>query len=135
MPSRAGNPPGGIARRLKVGTTRITARGYGSALNHVRGRPASAILDQVPAFVETDLLANARTSDQRLATIVNSEFNTRTIAQRSVECATNLDSHGGSRFIFNDCQLFRFSSGSSYVGTCWRGWTEAVSGQTTCGCE
>jgi transposase len=62
--------------RLKVGPARITALKYGSALNHVRGRPASAILDQVSAFVETNLLANARISDQRMATIVNSEFKT-----------------------------------------------------------
>jgi hypothetical protein len=37
---------------VKVGTFCITAVKYGSTLNHVRGRPASAIIDQVSAFVE-----------------------------------------------------------------------------------
>jgi hypothetical protein len=50
-----GESTGSIVRRLTVGTTRITALNAGSALNHVRGRPASAIVDQVSALVETNL--------------------------------------------------------------------------------
>jgi hypothetical protein len=64
----------GIARRLKVGTTRITAVKHGSALDDVRGRQARAIIDHVSAFVETNPLANARISDQRMTTIANSEI-------------------------------------------------------------
>jgi hypothetical protein len=75
-PIHGGESTGSIARRQKVGPARVTALKYGSALNHVRGRSAWAIVDQVSAFVETNLLANSRILDQRMATIVNAEFKT-----------------------------------------------------------
>jgi hypothetical protein len=59
-----------------TGQTRITAVNYGSTLNYVGRRPAWVIIDQVSVFVETNLLANAQISDQRMATAVISEFNT-----------------------------------------------------------
>jgi hypothetical protein len=40
----SGEYAGSIARRLKVGATRLTAVKSGSALNHDRGIPASAII-------------------------------------------------------------------------------------------
>ena len=73
---QAGESTYGIAKRLKVGYTRITALRYGSALNHFRGRPRTAIVDEVSTFVETNLLADARISDFKMAGIVNKEFGT-----------------------------------------------------------
>jgi hypothetical protein len=69
----SGESTGSIARRLRV-ATRSTAVKYRSAVKRVPG--GSAIIDQVPAFVETNLFAKARISDLRMAITMNSEFKT-----------------------------------------------------------